>query len=99
MYLVDYWGENGRGLKPALAPEVTVKRVQNALDHPNVRLTYNMSTFNCEHWATRMKQEDDHAVGFPRQLYVFKEGSYIWDRLKALALASGATNVANPIRG
>ena len=30
VYLVDYWGDNGRGLVPAVAPEVTVKRLKDA---------------------------------------------------------------------
>ena len=46
VYLVDYWGEQGKGLEPAVAPEVTVARLQDALNHPNVKLTYNISTFN-----------------------------------------------------
>ena len=99
VYIVDYWGESGKGLIPAAAPDVTVTRLQNVLDHPNQRLRYNVETFNCEHWATKMKQEDPNADGFSRQMYVFKEGSYILDRLGALGLASGVTSVAGPIRG
>ncbi|KAL3131885.1 hypothetical protein ABBQ38_007594 [Trebouxia sp. C0009 RCD-2024] len=99
VYLVDYWGNNGKGLVPAVAPDVTVKRLQDALDHPHQRLMYNVETFNCEHWATKMKQEDPNADGFSRQLYVFKEGSYILDRAGALSLASGVTRVAGPVRG
>lgn len=99
VYLVDYWGESGTGLVPAAARDVTVDRLQHALDHPNQRFRYDVETFNCEHWATKMKHKDSNADGFSRQMYVFKEGSYMWDRLGALCLASGITNVAGTVRG
>lgn len=97
VFFVDYWGE-GKGVMPAASAQVTIDRVSHKLERPHQQNRYDISMFNCEHWATSMKSEKENDDGFSRQLYEFREGRYMWERAGIFAFAKNDTKGAAPFR-
>ena len=79
VWLLDYW-DAGQGLGVSAAPSrVTLERIEWQLKHPNLQPRYTDSSFNSEHWATKMKGDDtEFADGFCKKQYKCKEGKYNW---------------------
>lgn len=98
VYLVDDWA-NKDGAAPTVSRDTTVCRVRKELaNNDTARSMYNISLFNCEHWATMMRLADQ-SRRFSRQVHDFKEHESIWDRLGVLRFAVGVTGGAKSVRG